>query len=433
MSDYESVLADLPVDWKTATIEELGTVVSGGTPSREIANYWGGSIPWVTPGEVTTLKEKTLRLTNESITDEGLRQSGANLLPPGSVLVTTRASLGYCAINSVPVTTNQGFKSIVFRQSSNPDFYYHWTRKVSSELKRRASGTTFLEISGSDFKQIKLPVPPAAEQQKIAQILDTLDTQIQNTEALIAKLEKIKEGLLHDLLTRGTDQNGQLRPAPEQAPELYKESALGLIPKEWHVGPLEDALERIIDYRGKTPTKTGHGVPLITAKNVRMGYIAPEPREFIASSSYDSWMTRGIPSNTDVVFTTEAPLGNVAQVGTDEKVAFAQRVIILQPNSHLRPGLLKLLLMSSHFQGRAKRAASGSTALGIKQSVFRKLPIAHPSSMSEQDAISDIVRDLDERCASEFRCLAKFMEMKKGLMDDLLSGKVRVTPLLTSG
>jgi len=430
MSDYERILADLPDDWATATIEDLGSVVSGGTPSREIANYWGGTIPWVTPGELTTLKGKMLRLTNESITDEGLRQSGANLLPAGSLLVTTRASLGYCAINPVPVTTNQGFKSIIFRQGSNTNFYYHWTRKIGSELKRRASGTTFLEISGSDFKQIELPVPPSAEQHKIAQILDTLDTQIRKTETLIAKLEKIKEGLRNDLLTRGIDQNGQLRPTPEQARELYKESALGLIPEDWHIGPVEQALERIIDYRGKTPTKTGYGVPLITAKNVRMGYIDPEPREFIAASSYDSWMTRGIPSSTDIVFTTEAPLGNVAQVGTGEKVAFAQRVIILQPKSNLRPEFLLLLLMDSNFQARAMRAASGSTALGIKQSVFRKLLIAHPSSISEQIAISNGVRELDGRRALEFRCLAKLKGIKKGLMNDLLTGHVRVTPLL---
>src|SRR5262249_26139644 len=141
------------------------------------------------------------------------------------------------------------------------------------------------------------------------------------------------------------------------------------------------------DYRGKTPTKTESGVPLITAKNVRMGYIDPQPREFIAESAYAAWMTRGIPSPSDVLFTTEAPLGNVAQVETSEKVAFAQRVIILQPGPRLRSAFLKGRLMCSDIQTAVVQRATGTTALGIKQSEFRKVFLSYPLTFEEQDAI----------------------------------------------
>lgn len=116
------------------------------------------------------------------------------------------------------------------------------SEQVGTEAEKSAVGTKMPRTSWASLKNIKVFAPPIVEQRQIAQILDTLDTQIQKTEALITKLEKIKEGLLHDLLTRGIDQNGQLRPTPEQAPELYKESALGFIPKEWHKGTISNYL-----------------------------------------------------------------------------------------------------------------------------------------------------------------------------------------------
>jgi len=403
-----------------------------------MANYWGGTIPWVTPGEVTTLKEKTLRLTNESITDEGLRQSGANRLPAGSLLVTTRASLGYCAINSVPVTTNQGFKSIVFRQSSNPDFYYHWTRKISSELKRRASGTTFLEISGSDFKQIKLPVPPSAEQQKIAQILDTLDTQIQKTEALIAKLEKIKEGLLHDLLTRGIDQNGQLRPTPDQAPELYKESALGFIPKEWEVEYLGNLSESgLLNGVFKQPSRVGRGVPLINVADLYKGNsvnLETCERFDASTNEVSKYSARG----GDIFVTRSSlKLEGIAHCNwlnhdvPDNSIVYECHVIRVRPVLKVDPHFLVSWCQSQHARRHLMANAKQVTMTTISQDGIASLKCPVPP-LPEQRAAFEQVKTLEDRIENELSVLKKIRHEKAGLMDDLLTGRVRVTPLLTN-
>ena len=154
-------------------------------------------------------------------------------------MVTTRATLGARAINGVPMTTNQGFKSIVFKQAADASFYLHLFDKVQPELVRRASGTTFLEISGAEFSSIEVPSPSQDEKRLIIEILDTLDTAIFETEAIIAKLKAVKQGLLHNLLTRGVDSNGELRPPQAEAPHHYKESPLGWIPKEWTYGTLD--------------------------------------------------------------------------------------------------------------------------------------------------------------------------------------------------
>ena len=113
-SGYGAFLRDLPTDWQVERISVMAKVVGGGTPSRDVSSFWGGEIPWVTPGEVSREGSAYLSETRERISELGLAGSGATVLPPGSLMITTRATLGARAINAVPMTTNQGFKSLVF-------------------------------------------------------------------------------------------------------------------------------------------------------------------------------------------------------------------------------------------------------------------------------------------------------------------------------
>ena len=190
---------------------------------------------------------------------------------------------------------------------------------------------------------------------------------------------------------------------------------------------VDNVLERIIDYRGKTPEKTETGVPLITAKNIKIGFVESEPREYISSSSYDSWMTRGIPKLGDVLFTTEAPLANVAQIEIDAKVAFAQRVIILRCNDRMNNDFLKYSLMSNDARVRIFSKGSGSTVEGIKQSQFRKLSITFPVDIKEQSEINRMLNKLNYKINSECSYLDKVLKMKSALMQDLLTGKIMVS------
>ncbi len=164
---------------------------------------------------------------------------------------------------------------------------------------------------------------------------------------------------------------------------------------DWTVRSLEDCMAAIIDYRGKTPQKTSFGIPLITAKVVKGGRIRT-PDEFIAVEDYELWMRRGIPNAGDVVITTEAPLGEVAQLGT-VRVALAQRLIALRGKSGvLDNGFLKFLMQSEHVQGQLRARASGTTVLGIKQSELRKVSLTLPP-LSEQRAIAHILGTLDDK------------------------------------
>ena len=151
-----------------------------------------------------------------------------------------------------------------------------------------------------------------------------------------------------------------------------------------------------IDYRGKTPPKTSSGIPLVTAKIVKNGMIQ-EPQEFIAENYYDEWMRRGIPQKGDVVFTTEAPLGEVARIKTDDKLAFAQRIIILEPNTQrLNAGYLFYALQDSVLKNRIAARATGTTVIGIKAAELKKVEIDLPP-LQQQKKIADTLSSLDNK------------------------------------
>lgn len=167
----------------------------------------------------------------------------------------------------------------------------------------------------------------------------------------------------------------------------------------WQTKALGDVC-RFIDYRGKTPKKTESGLRLITAKNVKMGFLQTTPLEFVNPNTYKSWMTRGIPKRGDVLFTTEAPLANVAQLDTDEKVVFAQRIIVLQPSeNNLNRTFLKYLLLSDLAQQRIHEMGTGATVKRIKASLLKTIPIEFPP-LPEQQRIVGILDEAFEGIAT---------------------------------
>ncbi len=182
---------------------------------------------------------------------------------------------------------------------------------------------------------------------------------------------------------------------------------------DWTELPLEEAMDAIIDYRGKTPRKTESGIPLITAKIVKNGRINPT-QEYIAEADYDSWMKRGIPQKGDIVLTTEAPLGEVAQLNGD-KIALAQRIITLRGKSGLlESDFLKYLLQSNDVQHQLDGRASGTTVSGIKQSELRQIILRFPP-LPEQKAIAHILGSLDEKIELNRRMNATLEGMAQAL------------------
>ena len=298
-------------------------------------------------------------------------------------------------------------------------YFYLQGNEFQKVVKEKVSGSSVPHIFQRDMITLRVPLPPFPEQQKIAAILTSVDEVIEKTQAQCDKLKDLKTAMMQTLLTKGVGIGGN--PHTE-----FKDSPVGRIPKGWEVCTIESILTDIIDYRGKAPPKSKAGIPLITAKNIRKGYINEDPKEYIYADKYDCWMVRGMPKFGDVFITTEAPLGNVARVPS-YKFAIGQRVLTLRPDTMIIcTDFLLLIMQSEGFRKELELQSTGSTVAGIKQSTFRKIFLPIPS-IKEQKIIAKNIDSVILRTDVIDKKLIGLKGLKKALMQDLLTGKVRVT------
>ncbi|HBY5249084.1 TPA: restriction endonuclease subunit S, partial [Klebsiella pneumoniae] len=187
-------------EWKITKLIQMGKVVSGGTPDTNMAMYWEGDILWLTPTDVTALTGRFVSNTSRKITPAGLLNSSAVLLPKGSLMVCTRATIGALAISTSEICTNQGFKNIIPNEGFNIEFIYYLLQMNTNEMIKKSSGSTFLELSKKDFETLSFSCPFIKEQQKIAAVLSAADTEISTLEKKLACLKDEKKALMQQLL-----------------------------------------------------------------------------------------------------------------------------------------------------------------------------------------------------------------------------------------
>ncbi|MFT0851369.1 restriction endonuclease subunit S [Achromobacter sp. F4_2707] len=186
------VLWDIPQSWTWATISDLGEVVGGGTPPTKEPTYWGGDINWISPADLTGHTKKIISKGSKSITEDGLKNSSARVMPAGSVHFSSRAPIGYVVISTEPMATNQGFKNLVPEQGIFNEFVYYYLKASKQLAEKRASGTTFLELSGKAFGLLPIPLPPSNEQKRIVAKIEELFSELDNG---IAALKTAREQL----------------------------------------------------------------------------------------------------------------------------------------------------------------------------------------------------------------------------------------------
>jgi type I restriction enzyme S subunit len=188
------------VGWIKGILSDFGEVVSGGTPKTKVAEYWGEDISWITPADLSGYSEKYIHKGRKSITHLGLKNSSAKLMPKGSVLFSSRAPIGYVAIAGNELCTNQGFKSLIPKETVNNDFLYYYFKSIKQLAEERASGTTFKELSGKAFADLPLCLPPLPEQRaivsKIEQLFSELDNGISNLKLAQEQLKVYRQAVL---------------------------------------------------------------------------------------------------------------------------------------------------------------------------------------------------------------------------------------------
>jgi len=320
-------------------------------------------------------------------------------------------------------------------------FLYHVLNGTEFKklIEDKVSGSSIPHIFQRDMVTLPISFPSIEYQAKLAQILDTLDTTIHETEAIIAKLKAVKQGLLHDLLTRGIDANGELRPPQAEAPHLYKESPLGWIPKEWDVKQFAELLSDADPAMRSGPfgsallkqelVAAGH--PFLGIDNVHTERFIAEYRRFVTPKKFAE-LSRYAVRSADLMITIMGTVGRCCLVPEDVGQALSSKhTWTITLDQELYSPYLAMLQVNyspwvlEHFA----RDQQGGTMAAIRSETLRSTQLPTPPR-GEQRLIEECLREISKRIDLEVDSFAKRQAEKSGLMDDLLTGRIRVTPLL---
>jgi len=413
--------------------------MGGGTPPRQVPSYWKGEIPWASVKDFPE-KKAVIEDTEEHISSAGLNASASNLIPEQTPLVCTRMAVGRTALPVVPMAINQDVKALFPASGVSAEYLLKLMQYTQPLAESRAVGSTVKGIRIQDYLNIPVPLAPHEAQPVIAQILDTLDTAIRETEALINKLKAVKQGLLHDLLTRGIDANGQLRPPQSEAPQLYKESPLGWIPREWEVDLLGDVAESLIDGPFGSNLKTAHyvenpGVRVVRLQNIQLEGYDDSDRAFISDKHATSLLRNRVVGG-DVLIASlgddNYPVGRACCYPTDLPDAINKADCFrFRAGSRCLNEFIMLFMNCALVRRQVRGYEQGVTMKRINLGNLRRIVVALPQ-LTEQERIIERMRALQGQLEIGNLQCGKLQQQKSGLMDDLLTGRVRVTRLQES-
>lgn len=316
--------------WSEKPIGEVAKIVGGSTPSTKVPENFGGNIPWITPKDLSDSQNRYIYRGKRNLSQKGLEDCSAKLLPQGTVLLSTRAPVGYVAIAGTNIATNQGFRNLLFDKNIvDPEFAYYWLTSNTEELERHASGSTFKELSGSALKNIRMPVPSLSEQRRIVHILGTLDDKIELNRRINKTLEAMAQTLFKswfvDFDPVRAKMEGRWRPGeslpglPAHLYDLFPDrlvpSELGEIPENWQIGVLDDAIELL---SGGTPNTTVNQywdgeIPWYTAKDAPSlsDVFAIETERTVTPLGVQNSPTKILPKGTTII-TARGTVGNLA-------------------------------------------------------------------------------------------------------------------------
>ena len=382
--------------------------------------------------DIASVSESFIQFPSTKIAFRGSPSRARKVVHSGDVLMATvRPNLKAFAFfdhtddNCIAST---GFAVLTAKQDVDPRFvlYSILSDAVSAQVEAHVVGSNYPAINSKDIRRLKILAPPPHEQRKIARILTTLDNLIENTEALIAKYQAIKQGMMHDLFTRGLDAHGHQRPPQAEAPGLYKESEHGWIPKEWETTRLEALSELIVDCPHSTPEYLADGILVARTTQIKDGRFDSASASFVSEAEYLLRISRLEPRAGDLILTREAPVGEAFVVPDGMRICLGQRVMLVRLNlKKCDPHFVLNLIYSSGLRRRFDQKTGGTTNPHLNVEDVRSLQIVSPP-IEEQVTIGNRMMRLAVKVDSEIKCLEKLRHVKTGLVQDLLTGNVRV-------
>lgn len=381
--------------WKQKVISNLGEIVGGGTPSTTNTEYWDGNIDWYTPTEIG--EKKYISNSKRKITTLGLNNSSAKLLPIGTILLTSRASIGSIGILQKIGCTNQGFQSIIVNEKNDCDFVYYMMICLKKELLKRASGSTFLEISADALRNIEVILPDQDEQCKIGSFLSVVDNRIESLEKMLHLQKKYKQGIMQRIFNqtiRFKDENGNQFP-------------------DWQNVKIAN-IGNIVT--GSTPSKSeknfwGGDIIWVTAQDFKSKYISSSVLKLTEQGKNKS---RIIPINS-ILVTCIASIGlngiTKVECATNQQI----NAVICNKNYYY-----EFVYYAIEFNNQKLKRLAGQTAVPIiSKSIFENFYFSVPQSRVEQKKIADFLSGLDAKIEATQKQMDIARQWKKGLLQQM--------------
>ncbi|WP_017712557.1 restriction endonuclease subunit S [Prochlorothrix hollandica] len=421
---------NLPESWQEIPLGSLGIFFrgQGGTRSDESHN----GLPCIRYGDLYTHHGCIVKSFCSAIEPD--KASSYTPLKSGDIVFAgsgeTSEEIGKAAAYCGQDKVYAGGDTIIFRPRSNLDSYFAGYAVNSNHFAKHKSrlgqGSSVIHISAEYLASIPLRLPPVQQQQTIATVLQTIDRTIAHTEALIEKYQQIKAGLMHDLFTRGIGSDGKLRPPREQAPELYQESAIGWIPREWEV-KLLGKLCNITS--GGTPNRSksnfwGGSIPWIKTGEIKYGKIE-KSEEHITKEGLNSSSAKLFCKGTVVmaIYGEGNTRGRVAILGID--CASNQACVGFEFNGLIESQFMYFLFEYKYHDLRDM--SNDGSQKNLSSSLLKSMDISFPRCKDEQVRITNCLLSINKKIEQEKETRSKLNKQKSGLMHDLLTGKVPVT------
>lgn len=344
-----------------------------------------------------------------------------------SALISVRAPVGTMNYADQDYCIGRGLGSFKAKPGlANTVFLKHAVEQNAGYLHRRSQGSTFAAVSTTDVRSVPVLAFSPQVQSRIASILSCIDTAIEKTEALIAKHQQIKAGLMHDLFTRGVLPNGQLRPPRSEAPELYQETAMGWIPRDWSLHRCADLCTRICVGIVIQPTQyyVEEGIPALRSANVREDGIDPSNFVYISASANRQLAKSQLKADDIVSVRTGYP-GTSAVVPQEFEAANCIDILISTPGEKVRSDYLCDWINSSFGKEQVLRQQGGMAQQHFNVGEMRELLVALPN-LEEQNRIREKLNAVTQKLRVEQARAQKYRAQKLGLMQDLLTGRVPV-------
>ncbi|WQV89028.1 restriction endonuclease subunit S [Helicobacter pylori] len=389
----DALTMPLPKAWQRVRLGDIAEIIGGGTPSTQITSFWNGSINWFTATEIGITKY--VYKSQRTITPLGLKKSSAKLLPIGTILLTSRASIGDCAILKVVATTNQDFQSLIPLEKINNEFLYYLTLTLKNKLLKLASGSIFLGVSPNKIKNLLIPLPPLNEQIAIANILSDVDHYLCSLDALILKKEGVKKALSFELLSQRKRLKG--------FNQAWQKVRLGDICEFGNGGAYETLFKLIslnsIDIDGNLKN---------TMKRVNF---------------YDNSLKQD-----DIVMVLSDVahgdfLGLCAVIPNNDYVLNQRMGRLRKKNDCINILFLRLYINAN--QKYFKMQGQGSSQLNLSKKAIEDFEILLPP-LNEQATIANVLSALDHEIIGLKNKKRQFENIKKALNHDLMSAKIRV-------